>query len=121
MLQPLWRDLPTTPWTLSRPESLQKNQQEIDRLMKQVDECENWKDVHNFMFSGDKDTFIFVLNQLMRTLGVKRKKKKEKKRRDEGATSLMRRMQAQRASPAFQSSLSAASPKKADEVAVHAN
>ena len=31
------------------------------------------------MYSGDKNTFDFVMNQLMRTLGVKLKKKVKKR------------------------------------------
>lgn len=78
-LAPCWRNFEQTPWTQSRPESWVVHARAVDEFTKDIDDCQSWRDVHNFMFSGDQRTFVFVLNQLMRMLGVKRKKKKDKK------------------------------------------
>ena len=50
------------------------NKYEVDK-----EDCQNWRDVHNFMFTGDDRTFEFVLNQLMRVLGCKKKRRKARK------------------------------------------
>ena len=80
-LEPIWSNLTVTPWTQSRPESTIIHSRAIEEFTRDVDDGQTWRDVHNFMFSGDEHTFNFVRNQLMRMLGVKRpRKKKEKKR-----------------------------------------
>ena len=79
-LAPLWRNLQCTPWTQNRPESAIVHARSIEEFTRDNDDCQSWREVHNFMFSGDKPTFDFVKNQLMRMLGVKRKKKRDRKR-----------------------------------------
>lgn len=81
VLAPCWRNLEQTPWTNSRPESIIVHNRAVEEFMRDLEDCQSWRDVHNFMFSGDQRTFNFVMNQLMRCLGVKRKKKKEKRQR----------------------------------------
>lgn len=78
-LSPYWRNLESTPWTNSRPESIVVHNRAVDEFSKDLEDCKSWRDVNKFMFSGDSRTFNFVMNQLMRSLGVKRKKKKEKR------------------------------------------
>ena len=34
----------------------------IEEFTKDLDDCQTWRDVHNFMFSGDENTFTFVRN-----------------------------------------------------------
>ena len=53
----------------------------VDEYLRDMEDCQTWRDVHNFMFTSDQRTYTFVLNQLMRMLGVKRKKKKVERRR----------------------------------------
>ena len=79
MLSPVFKNVKMTPWTQNRPESLKTHDRAIDEFSKDFDDCQNWREVHNFMYSGDKTTFDFVMNQLMRTLGVKLKKKVKKR------------------------------------------
>ena len=60
------------------------HKREIEKFEVDREDCQNWRDVHNFMFTGDDRTFEFVLNQLMRVLGNKKKRKKHRKSHSHG-------------------------------------
>ena len=53
MLAPIWRNLEMTPWTQNRPESHIVHDRAIDKFIEDLGDCQNWREVHNFMFSGD--------------------------------------------------------------------
>ena len=85
VLAPCFANLKLTPWTDNRPESLVVHDRAVGEHLRDFEDCQSWRDVHNFMFSSDQRTYLFVLNQLMRMLGVKRKKKKNKQLKSKAA------------------------------------
>lgn len=49
-----WRNLTMCrPWTNNRPESMVVHERAVDEFTKDLNDCQSWRDVHNFMFSGD--------------------------------------------------------------------
>lgn len=83
-LMPVFSNLKHEPWMETREEFKVIHDRAMEKYTKDVTDCQSWREVHDFMYTGDNRTFDFVKNQLMRLLGIKRKRKDKKRSKSSG-------------------------------------